>query len=332
MKRKVSKSLLSAMVMMLLTLGFSVTALQTKAYFYCDAKTATVQQVGAGYDSVTIQWTAAIGTTAPVAGYNIYLNGSDAPIATVPASTLSYTIQGIAENSSVTVYVYPYAIDPATGAQDEGYSNYVYAKTLSRVTNVGYYSYGFEYNSSPYQGLKVQWDYLANCDGYQAVLYKKNGSVVQTLNYTSRWDYYNAKFTKATRKQVYYVKVRSYITLANGVQAFGDWSTPLYCVPDPIITSKNADVGHYSIKMKWKKISGASSYTIYVSNKSGKKGKKVATVKGNKSSYTIKKVGKSKVNTAKKTYYITIIANAKFGKSTKKSKGYYYTRAYSYYY
>lgn len=331
MKRKVSKGLLSVMVMMLLTLGFSVTALQAKAYFYYDGKIAAVQQVGATYDSVTVQWTPATGTT-PVAGYNIYLNDSNAPIASVPASTLSYTVTGIAENSKVAVYVYPVANDPETGVPDQGYYSYVYAKTLSRVTNVGYYSYGFEYSSSPYQGLKVQWDYISNCDGYQAVLYKKNGQVVQTLNYASNWDYYKANFTKATRKQVYYVQVRSYVTLANGIQAFSDWSAPLYCVPDPIITSKNADVGHYSIKMKWKKISGASSYNIYVSNKSGKKGKKVATVKGNKSSYTIKKVGKSKVNTAKKTYYITITTNAKFGKSTKTSKGYYYTRAYSYYY
>lgn len=331
MKRKVSKGLLSAMVMMLLTLGFSVTALQTKAYFYYNGQVASVQQVGATYNSVTVQWTPAVGTT-PVAGYNIYLNDTSLPIATVPASTLSYTVQGVAENSSVLVYVKPYATDPETGVPDEGYSAYADAQTLSRVTNVGYYSYGFEYSSSPYQGLKVQWDYISNCDGYQAVLYKKNGSVVQTLNYASKWDYYKANFTKATRKQVYYVQVRSYVTLANGIQAFGDWSAPLYCVPDPIITSKNADVGHYSIKMKWKKISGASSYNIYVSNKSGKKGKKVATVKGNKSSYTIKKVGKSKVNTAKKTYYITVTTNAKFGKSTKTSKGYYYTRAYSYYY
>lgn len=333
MKRKVSKGLLSAMVMMLLTLGFSVTALQTKAYWYYDGKIATVQQVGATYNSVTIQWTPATGTT-PVAGYMIYLNTTynNSPIATLPASTLSYTVAGIAENLDTDIYVVPYANDPETGSPDRGYSTGVTATTLSHVINVGYYSYGFEYSSSPYQGLKVQWDYVANCDGYQAVLYKKNGQAVQTLNYTSNWNYYNANFTKATRKQVYYVQVRSYVTLDNGIQAFGDWSTPLYCVPDPIITSKNADVGHYSIKMKWKKISGASSYNIYVSNKSGKKGKKVATVKGNKSSYTIKKVGKSKVNTAKKTYYITVTTNAKFGKSTKKSKGYYYTRAYSYYY
>ena len=327
MKRKVSKSLLSVMVLMLLTLGFSVTALQTKAFTYWET-VASVTQVDATYDSVTVQWTATPGAV----GYNVYLNSVSIPVATVDAATLSYTLQGIAENSDVTVYVKPIGADPATGETDEGFSGYVYAKTLSHVTNLGYYSYGFEYSSSPYQGLKVQWDYIANCDGYQAVLYKKNGKVVQTLNYTSKWDYYNAKFTKATRKQVYYVKVRSYVTLANGVQKFGDWSSQLYCVPDVIVTSKNADVGHYSIKMKWKKVTGASSYTIYVSNSSGKKGKKVATVKGNKTSYTIKKVGKAKVNTAKKTYYITIITNAKFGKSTKKSKGYYYTRAYSYYY
>lgn len=328
MKRKVSKGLLSAMVLMLLTLGFSVTALQTKAYYSYWETVSSVTQVDAGYNSVTVQWTAAPGA----AGYYIYLDSSDTPIAKVDAATLSYTIMGLSENSSVTVWVRPYGVDPANGQEDLGFSAYVYAKTLSHVTNLGYYSYGFEYSNSPYQGLKVQWDYIANCDGYQAVLYKKNGQVVQTLNYTSKWDYYNAKFTKATRKQVYYVKVRSYVTLANGGQKFGDWSSQLNCIPDVIVTSKNSDVGHYSIKMKWKKVTGASSYTIYVSNTSGKKGKKVATVKSNKTSYTIKKVGKSKVNTAKKTYYITIITNAKFGKSTKKSKGYYYTRAYSYYY
>lgn len=315
MKRKVSKSLLSAMVLMLLTLGFSVTTLQPKAFIYWES-VASVTQVDATYDSVTVQWTAAPGA----AGYYIELDS--AQIAKVDATTLSYTAVGLSENSKVSISVRPYAVDQATGEEDTGFSGYVSAKTLSRITNLGYRLYGFEYSNSPYQGLEVQWDYVANCDGYQAVLYKKNGKVVQTLNYTSNWDYYKAKFTKATRKQVYYVKVRSYVVLANGVQKFGDWSSQLNCIPDPIVTTKSADIGHYSIKMKWKKVTGASSYTIYVSNTRNKKGKKVATVKGDKTSYTITKVGKSKINTAKKTYYIRVIANAKFGKSTKKSKGY----------
>lgn len=331
MKRKVSKGLLSAMVLMLLTLGFSVTTLQPKAFYSYDGTVASVSQVDATYDSVTVQWTAAPGA----AGYKIYLNSlyQATPIATVDAVTLSYTISGIAENSEVTVYVEPYGVDPATGETSDGYTAYCHPKTLSHITNLGYWTkYGFEYSNSPYQGLKVQWDRVDNCDGYQAVLYKKNGKVAQTMNLTSKWDYYNINFTKATRKQVYYVQVRSVVNLGNGVQKFGDWSSKLYCVPDPILTSKNSDVGRYSIKMRWKKVSGASSYTIYASTNSSNRGKKIATVKGDKTSYTVKKIGKSKVNTLKKTYYITVIANAKFGKATKKSKGCAYMRAYSYYY
>ena len=152
MKRKVSKSLLSAMVLMLLTLGFSVTALQTKAYY--GERVSSITQVDATYNSVTVQWGAASGA----AGYNIYLNDilNSNPIATVDAMTLSYTIAGLSENQSVTGWVAPYAYN-TSGAVDEGSFEYGYAKTLSHITNLTYYvsynEYGFNYKS-PYQGLK----------------------------------------------------------------------------------------------------------------------------------------------------------------------------------
>ncbi|MCM1236595.1 MAG: fibronectin type III domain-containing protein [Ruminococcus flavefaciens] len=323
MKRKVSKGLLSIMAFMLLTLGFSVTTLQTKAYY---EKVSSITQTDATYDSVTVQWGAAPGA----AGYKIYLNDllSSQPIATVDAATLSYTVTGLGENTEVTVWIEPYALKADGVTIEEGSASCAYAKTLSHITNLSYYvsysTYGFEYSKSPYQGLKVQWSRIDNCDGYQAVLYKKNGKVAQTLNLSGRtangqWG--DVNFTKATRKQVYYVQVRSYVTL-DGSTKYGDWSSKLYCVPDAIVTTTNDDVHQYSVKMKWKKVAGASSYSIYVSTNSKKRGKKVATVKGNKTSYTVKKVGKSKVNTLNKTYYITMVTNARFGKSTKKSIGY----------
>ena len=74
------------------------------------------------------------------------------------------------------------------------------------------------------------------------------------------------------------------------------------------------------ITVKWKKIKGATSYTIYASTKQNSGFKKIKTISAKKkSSYTFKKIGKKKLK-KKKRYYVRVAYNTKVGKKTVKSK------------
>lgn len=321
MKRNVSKRVLGMLMAVLLVAGLATPVVNTKAYYYSQSMSQIVQ-TDATDNSATIAWTPVTGA----AGYKIYIGNAEYPIATVDANTTSYVVGGLLPDSRATIWIYPYGVDPATGATDDGYCGYVIVKTTTKLTGVDYYSYGFASKGS---GLEIKWNYSTYADGFQAVLYNKKGKKVQTVESASAYTSH-CKFTKANRKNIYYVQVRSYITLANGYKKYGAFSDKFYAVPQPVMTSSNSDVHKNSVSLKWKKVTGASSYTIYASTSASKTGSKVATVK--KNSYNFKKLKGKTINTTKKTYYITVVTNTKVGKKTKKSEKLFYTRVYSYYY
>ena len=74
--------------------------------------------------------------------------------------------------------------------------------------------------------------------------------------------------------------------------------------------------GKKTLTASWKKVAGATSYTVYVSTKQKSGYKKVTTTK--KESYKITKYGKKKLSSNKK-YYVYVVANTKVGKTTYKS-------------
>lgn len=71
--------------------------------------------------------------------------------------------------------------------------------------------------------------------------------------------------------------------------------------------------------MKWKKVSGACGYQVYVSTKSNGGFKKVRSLSSKKSSYTITKCGKKKLKKGK-TYYVQLRYQTKVGKKKVSSK------------
>ena len=73
------------------------------------------------------------------------------------------------------------------------------------------------------------------------------------------------------------------------------------------------------MSLTWTKNKAIAKYKVYVSSKSKETGfKKVATLKGSKTSYTITKVGKKKIS-RKKKYYVKIVPYVKDGKKAHKS-------------
>ena len=113
---------------------------------------------------------------------------------------------------------------------------------------------------------------------------------------------------------------------ADGTVAYGEWSDVLYFAKDPsyklsVKTSKK------KIQLNWKKVKGASNYTVYISDKQNSGYKKVGTYNSKKTSATIRKFGKKALKSGK-TYYVRIDAS-KNVKVNKKSKTFKNTQYYT---
>ena len=102
------------------------------------------------------------------------------------------------------------------------------------------------------------------------------------------------KDTKASKEKVYYYKVRAYKTV-NKTKYYGAYSDVVCSAKTPskpVITVKNA--GSKTVKVSWKKVSGANGYEVYRKSGSSAKYSIVQTVtSGNTLSYTNKKLIKN---------------------------------------
>lgn len=125
-------------------------------------------------------------------------------------------------------------------------------------------------------------------------------------------------FTNKIKKtQFYRIKVRGYVNLNNNKKAYGAWSDTLYFAKAPYKNLKLKSSGK-KISANWNKVTGATSYTVYVSNKEKSGYKKVGTYNSKKTSVTIKKYGKAALKSGK-TYYVKVVAEKKV-KINKKYK------------
>ena|GEM_PF-5522889 len=170
---------------------------------------------------------------------------------------------------------------------------------------------GVSISESGINSLKISWKMIENVQGYE-IFYSnsKNGAYKKVG--TTDSNYYICK--NLTIGKIYYFKIRSYIKV-NGKSYY---SKDTGVESKKVILSKPAGFkakkkSSTSAKLLWKKISGATSYEIYRSEKKGKY-KKIATVKSSKTSYIDKKL---KIG---KTYYYKIRTVKKIGKNTYKSK------------
>ena len=272
-----------------------------------------VVQTDATDNSATISWP----LQTEASGYYIFRGGSSVIEATLPGGAASYTVSDMSENQITKIVVQPYIVDGATGQIATGIEGMVQVKTLSKVTGVCYGEGGFASNG---KSLSIGWETASASDGYEAVLYSKKGKKLQTVN-TVGGSSNSAIFTKANRSNVYYVKVRCYVSLMGDYKAYGESSDKFYALPQPKLISNENDVKINSIRLRWQKVKGADSYTIYASNNIHSKQVKIATVK--KTSYTMKKIKKKPVNTLKKPYYVSIVTNSNAGGKLRKAENQY---------
>ena len=131
---------------------------------------------------------------------------------------------------------------------------------------------------------------ISNYAVYRAT--SQNGKYTRVKTLSSSASSY--KDTKASKEKVYYYKVRAYKTV-NKTKYYGAYSDVVCSAKTPskpVITVKNA--GSKTVKVSWKKVSGANGYEVYRKSGSSAKYSIVQTVtSGNTLSYTNKKLIKN---------------------------------------
>lgn len=147
-------------------------------------------------------------------------------------------------------------------------------------------------SSAGYNKIKITWKKVSGASGYY--IYRstsKNGtySRVETVKGGSNTSVINSGLKTGKR---YYYKVRAYTTI-EGVKLFGKYSNYKSAKAKPSKTqiTKKVSTDYRSIKLTWKKVSGATGYEIYRATKKSGTYKLIRTINsGSKTTYTNKKL------------------------------------------
>lgn len=272
---------------------------------------ASVSQTGATQNALTVSWT----PKSKALRYYVYVGDSSSTAtlyATLPASATSTTISGLPAGSEKYVKV---------TCDYQGFNNSFIgiisdAKTLpGKVT--GLRQEKWWYFAKHFDAI---WDGQAGADGYEWIAYKSNGKKFCTGTTTYNRSKPTFSVFKISNSMVYSAKVRAYTTI-NGTRYTGEWSDAAYFFTQPRITK--ASVSGNKMTVKWKKVSGATGYTVYVSTKPKSGYKKVKSVGKNTSSVTITKLKGKKIS-SKKKYYVYVATTKKVGKKKYNSGKLYY--------
>ncbi len=258
-------------------------------------------QTWATTNSISMKWNAVAGAT----GYEVYrYNGYSDYTKVATVSQTSATVSGLTASAEVPYFVC--AVKTTTSGfyvQGQESSNVYMKTTPAKVSRVA-----MTYYWDSLRECKYEWTYDSNADGYQYEVKKANGkktyfSGTTTSSYTYAKPFPRGVFIKA--------RARAYITVGNQ-RIYGAWSSYSYSAANKKVTAKRSSNGK-KIALKWKKISGASGYSVYISTKSGSGFKKVKTLSSKKTKYTITKCGKKKLKKGK-TYYVQLRYQTKVGK------------------
>lgn len=287
-----------------------------------------VEQTTATKNSATIVWTPDMSSYC--VGYYVYVNGT-AVSNLLPVGTSTYNITGLSQGTPyfveiAEIYVYSDGdmVAYSGGSETVRTTPNKISKTEVSWTKSDYITI---YAADPDVYTTSSGGTYLYADGYEIKIKDKNNKVRKTIKEAYNWTIYGAakeSFTapsKLKNKGMIYT-IRPYIQLDNGTKVYGDAITKV-AVPQAKVT-KIKSYSSSSYRVTWKKVTGATGYTIYrvTSDDDGnwKSTKKIKKVSKNTTSYTIKR---SYMNSRKKG--IMVIANG------VKIKGKKYNSTRSYY-
>ena len=296
MKKFMAVSVL--LIAFLITAGLGAT--KAEAGYIKEAK-----QTACTVNSISIQWTPYLYSGDTNLGYTIeekevYGNDDWHQVASLTSGSSMYTLTGLKPGTKYSIRVtlnYKSSTgrvntSPGTVKNGDTYYAATALTTVSGLKQIKWWYYALD--------LGVGWNKQTAADGYEVECYKSNGKLHQRVEAGSYSD--SAKITKIKNEMIYTVRVRAYQKV-NGAKKYTGWCAPIYCFTQPRITALKVSGGKLTVK--WKKVSGATGYRIYVSTKPLKGYKKVKQVSARKSSFTIKKF-KGKKFKSNKAYYVYI--------------------------
>lgn len=184
--------------------------------------------------------------------YKVYKSTDGKKYTSVTVNTNSYEDTNVSRG-----YMYYYKVRSVNDAGSSTYSNVIsyrvpLLKTTSKITGVNYNAIG------------LSWDKVSYVTGYQ--IYRSTNEtsgykLVKTIKGSSTTSYTNTSLSNGVK---YYYKVRGY-KIVNGKTVYAAFSTPVSAttkVKTPTVSLSKYD--YKKLSAKWNKISGATSYWVYL--------------------------------------------------------------------
>ena len=113
--------------------------------------------------------------------------------------------------------------------------------------------------------VMIKWDNTTKYEsGYQIQLCDAMGKTIKTYTVKGKRTALKAISNKKLKNKPFQYRVRSYVTMS-GVKQYGQWSAMAYAVPQANVTATK--VSDTSVQLKWDKVAGAKSYTVYRATK-----------------------------------------------------------------
>jgi len=260
-----------------------------------EAAGMTVTQTAHTANTATIAWT-------PVPGATFYMVPTASGSYEKVMGT-SYTFQGLSEGCKYGVAVYAYD-QTATSIYDYfATSGKVYIATTPKVYKMYLENWKPATNSAVlscafFNSPENAKNYVVP-DGYDVEVVNNKGKKIFTKN-AQKWnyDYYYGGYcwtlkSSKIKNKGFSIRIKPYFTVGTAGQKIeGSWSAWKTVVPQPSVSGKystNYRTRTKKVTLKWKKVTGAKSYSVYRKTglTSGGKYKKVKTVKGTSFSQTV---------------------------------------------
>ncbi|MCI8484363.1 MAG: fibronectin type III domain-containing protein [Lachnospiraceae bacterium] len=282
----------------------------------CPSKVSGLKQTKAENEKISLSWNKAAGASYYRIGY---VKSTSSKPTYKNVTTNSYSFKASA-NSQYAVAVLP-ARKSSTGyIASNDYTQTTMATLPGKISSVKMYASGSD--TKPTANIvDFTWKRSNAAAGYEYEVYgsgKKPIVKKSVANQNSKTILVREKSKKLKNGQFMKIRVRGYVKIGR-TKKYGKWSDYTYFAKYPTGIKKSM-VGNRAsdgVKISWKKVSGATNYTVYVTkNPRSTKWSKVTTTK--KTNCVIKKCGKSALTTYT-NYYYRIVANKKVKKTTYKS-------------